>query len=182
MIYLIGGAPRAGKSIFGQRLAAKLNIGWTSTDLLMELLRTKNVAGAPTEWDASAQAIRETANWFYPCLERFVWGVSSVAEHYLIEGVGFLPEHVVQLASDYPICAIFLGCSHMTLEKFDRFPGRSVGYAALPESLRRQIAYDVPLMSALIQQEAARFDVPYIDTGDDFSNALNHAEAIILNQ
>jgi len=39
MIYLIGGAPRAGKSILGQRLCATLKVGWVSTDLLMELLR-----------------------------------------------------------------------------------------------------------------------------------------------
>jgi hypothetical protein len=45
MIYLIGGAPRAGKSILGQSTSAKLNIGWISTDLLVDLLRLKNDDG-----------------------------------------------------------------------------------------------------------------------------------------
>jgi 2-phosphoglycerate kinase len=39
MIYLIGGAPRVGKSILSQRTAARLRIGWISTDLLADMLR-----------------------------------------------------------------------------------------------------------------------------------------------
>ena len=34
MIYFVGGAPRVGKSILCQQIAAKLAIGWISTDLL----------------------------------------------------------------------------------------------------------------------------------------------------
>ena len=36
MIYLIGGAPRAGKSILVQSISAKRNVSWISTDLLIE--------------------------------------------------------------------------------------------------------------------------------------------------
>jgi 2-phosphoglycerate kinase len=48
MIYLIGGAPRVGKSVLCQQVAAKLKIGWISTDLLMEVLRAKNAEGIKT--------------------------------------------------------------------------------------------------------------------------------------
>lgn len=41
MIYLIGGAPRTGKTILGQRLAAKISASWISTDSLHQLLRVK---------------------------------------------------------------------------------------------------------------------------------------------
>ena len=91
MIYIVGGAPRAGKSILAQRVAANLNIGWVSTDLLLALMKAKNVAGMKVEWNATPKAITTNAEWFFPCLEQFVWGVSSMAESYLIEGVDFLP-------------------------------------------------------------------------------------------
>ncbi len=52
MIYLVGGSPRSGKSILGQRVSAHLGIGWISTDILVELLRVKEVADAKTEWGA----------------------------------------------------------------------------------------------------------------------------------
>ncbi len=177
MIYLIGGAPRAGKSILGQSISAKCSVGWISTDILIDLLRVKNEVGVKTTWDAAPEAIAAAAEWFFPYLERFVWGVSSHAESYLIEGVDFLPVHVAQLSANYPIRAVFLGCSHLTLERFDLFPGRSRGYAGLPEALRRQIVEDVPLWSDFIRQEASRFGYPYIDMAGDFSSRLHEAEA-----
>jgi len=67
----------------------------------------------------------------------------------------------------------------MTLERFDQFPGRSHGYARLPEELRRQIVHDVPRWSAFIRQEANRFGHPYIDMSDDFSARLQEAEAVL---
>ena len=182
MIYLIGGAPRAGKSILTQQFAAKQRIGWISTDLLMELLRVNNKPGIKSEWNGTPEAIVAAADWFFPFLERFVWGASSLAEDYAIEGVDFLPAQVAQLASRYQIRCVFLGCSQMTLEKFERFPGRSPGYNGLPETLRRQIVHDVPLWSEFILEEAARFDFACVDTAHDFSQRMLEAEAALLGK
>jgi 2-phosphoglycerate kinase len=181
MIYFIGGAPRAGKSILSQRVSASLRIGWISTDLLMDLLRVKNDTGVKVEWNAAPEAIAAAAEWFFPYLERFVWGVSSLAESYVIEGVDFLPAQVAQLSARYAVRCVFLGCSNMTLEHFDRFPGRSRGYADLPETVRRQIARDVPLWSAFVRQEAERCGIPYIDMSGDFTSHLSEAEAVITD-
>ena len=179
MIYLIGGAPRAGKSILAQQLSARLQIGWISTDLLMELLRVRGDEGAKAEWNAARENIVATAASFFPYLERFVWGVNSMAESYVIEGVNFLPAQVTQLATHYQIRTLFLGCSAMTLARFDQFPGRSRGYAGLPEALRRQIVQDVPLWSEFIRQEAHQFGYPYVDMSDDFAARLQDAEAML---
>src|SRR5688500_4911515 len=103
MIYLIGGAPRAGKSILRQQVSSRLKIGWISTDLLMELLRLKNEEGVKREWNATPEAITAAAEWFFPYLERFSWGVSSLSEPYVIEGVDFLPAQVVQLSGKYKL-------------------------------------------------------------------------------
>jgi 2-phosphoglycerate kinase len=179
VIYLIGGAPRTGKSILGQQVAAKLRIGWISTDLLFTILGITKVEGIKTEWDAAPEATTTNAEWFFPYLERFVWGVSSLADNYLIEGVDFLPAQVKQLSAQYPLQAVFLGCSTMTLEHFDRFPGRSRGYSGLPEELRRQFAKDVPVWSEFIRQECERFGYPYIDTVSDFPQKLAQAESLL---
>jgi hypothetical protein len=179
MIYLVGGAPRAGKSILSQRISAKLSIGWISTDLLMELLRVKSDEGVIVEWNAAPEAVAAAAEWFFPYLERFAWGVSSLAESYVIEGVNFLPAQVALLSAQYPIRAVFLGRSEMTLEQFDQFPGRSRGYAGLPETMRCQIVQDVPLWSEFVRQEAECFGYPYVDMSDDFPLRLSEAEATL---
>ena len=182
MIYLIGGAPRAGKSILAQQFSAKLNISWISTDLLWEVLRVKNVGGPKAEWNAAPEAITAKAEWFFPCLERFVWGVSSLSDSYLIEGVDILPTQVARLSAQYHVRPLFLGCTKMTLERLDHFPGRSPGYAFLPEAMRRQIAQDVPLWSAFVRQEAERFRYPYVDMSDDFPSRLSEAAALLTDE
>jgi hypothetical protein len=179
MIYLIGGAPRTGKTILAQRISARLGIGWISTDLLMEILRVKHVDGTKVEWNADPKAIAVAAEWFFPCLERFVWRVHSKAESYVIEGVDFLPAQVAQIAAQYRVRAAFLGCSRMTLERLDRFLGGSRGYALLPKELRRQIVHDVPLWSAFVRQKAERFGYPYIDMIGDFPSRLREADAAL---
>jgi hypothetical protein len=131
------------------------------------------------KWDAAPGAITANAEWFFPYLGRFIWGVSSFTDHYVIEGVDFLPAQVAQLSTQYPIRAVFLGCSHMTLEDFTRFPGRSKGYVNLSEAQRRQIVEDVPPWSAFIRQEAKRFEYPYVDMVSDFSQRLAEAEMVL---
>jgi 2-phosphoglycerate kinase len=180
MIYLVGGAPRAGKSILAQQFAAKLKIGWISTDLLQDLLRVRDDNASMEAWDATTGAIVANAERFFPYLERFVWGVSSLAESYVIEGVGFLPAQVVQLSMEYEIRPVFLGCCAMTLARFDQFPGRSPGYASLPEETRRQIVSDIPRWSEFVRQEAQEFSYPYVDMSDDFPARLTEAEAILM--
>ena len=179
MIYMIGGAPRAGKSVLCQQVASTLKIGWISTDLLMELLRVRSDHGMKTEWNATPDAITSSAEKFFPYLERFVWGVSSMAESYVIEGVDFLPTQVYRLSKQYQIRSVFLGCSDMTLERFNQFPGRSPGYAFLPAETRRQIVHDVAQWSKFIQQAANHFGYPYIDMSGDFSSSLQQAEVML---
>jgi hypothetical protein len=74
---------------------------------------------------------------------------------------------------------VFLGCSKMTLERFDNFPGHSRGYAALPEEMRRQFAHDVPLWSEFVRGEAERFEQPYVDMIGDFDSRLREADALL---
>ena len=179
MMYLIGGASRVGKTILAQQLCTTLKFGWISTDRLMDLLREANAPGLKMKWDAAPEAITAAAEWFFPYLERFIWGVSSFTDQYVIEGVKFLPAQVAQLSTQYPIRAVFLGCSRMTLEDFTQFPGRSKGYIDLPEAHRRQIVEDVPRWSALIRQEAERLGYPYVDMAGDFSQHLTEAELLL---
>ena len=70
----------------------------------------------------------------------------------------------------------------MTLDRFDRFPGRSIGYSFLPEAVRAQFARDIPLWSEFVRQEAERFGCPYVDMSDDFQSRLDEAEALLTGK
>jgi hypothetical protein len=146
----------------------------------MELLRVANAAGRKMKWDAAPEAITAHAEWFFPYLERFIWGVSSLTDHYMIEGVDFLPAQVAQLSTQYSIRTVFLGCSRLTLEGLTQYSGRS-GYGSLPEALGRQIVEDVPRWSAFIRQEAERFGYAYVDMVSGFSQRLAEAEMVLTS-
>jgi hypothetical protein len=182
MFYFVGGAPRVGKSILGVRVAAQLRIGWISTDVIEDLLRFKKVEGIKFEWNATPEAISAAAEWFYPCLERFLWGINSMSVDYLVEGVDFLPEHVARLSAQYPIRSVFLGRSEMTFEQFDSFPGRSKGYSGLPEDMKHRFAADVPTWSEFIRKEADRFGLKYFDTSGDFDARLDLSAAYLTQE
>ena len=139
----------------------------------------KNEEGIKTTWNAAPEAVRLNAEWFFPYLERFIWGVSSMAESYVIEDVDFLPTQVMELSKQFQVRSVFIGCSDMTLERFDQFPGRSPGYAFVPEEMKRQIVHDVPLWSEFIKQEAKRFGYPYIDMIGNFSSRSQEAEGML---
>lgn len=179
MIHLIGGAPRTGKTVLGQEVARELQIGWISTDVLLDVLRAKQVEGK-RDWNADPAAISAAAEWFYPFLERFVFGVNSLADAYVVEGVDFLPVHVSRLSALYEVQAVFLGHSAMTPENFDRFPGRSPGYASLPKDVRRRMAQDVPRWSEFVREAAERDRHPYIDMSGDFPVRLREARHVLM--
>ena len=179
MIYLIGGAPRVGKSTLCQRFASRLAIGWTSTDTLFDMLTFSGEIGKKPEWNADPNAINATADWFFPYLERYIWGISSLSNDYIVEGVWILPKQALQLAHEFPIRSVFLGCTDMSLEKLDRYPGHSKGYSNLPESMRLLISLDVPLWSRYVCEAAEQFGCPYVDTALDFLAQMNKAERIL---
>jgi hypothetical protein len=178
MIYLVGGAPRTGKTILAQQVAARLRVGWVATDVLRSLLKDEEAAG----WDASPEAISATAEWFFPHLKRFIWGISSLADDYLIEGVHLLPKQAAALSSQHQVRSVFLGRSRLNLAQFDEFPGRSRGYGSLPLEIRQQIVQDVPQWSEFVAREARAFKFRYVDTSDDFVSRVKEAEVFLTTK
>ena len=99
----------------------------------------------------------------------------------MIEGVDFLPKQITQFSTKYDIRSVFLGCTQMIFERFDQYHGHTPGYASLPEEMRRQFLNDIPLWSEFIQQEARRFDQPYIDMSDGFQSRRNEAGQLLIS-
>jgi hypothetical protein len=67
----------------------------------------------------------------------------------------------------------------MTIDQFDRYPGKSPGYAKLPIEMRLQIVRDIPDWSQFIQREASKYGYPYVDVADGFRSLMAEAEALL---
>ncbi|XOV86381.1 MAG: hypothetical protein ACFHX7_15605 [Pseudomonadota bacterium] len=177
MIYFIGGAPRVGKSTLCQMIARSEGFGWLSTDLIAEVLREAGVKLAET-WDADPERVRNQCETFFPFLERFSLGLQSMTQHYVIEGVDFLPHQLNDLKSRINLRAIFLGRSIITPQQVR--VGKSPGYAQLSESLCKQIAADVPRWSSWVEAQSDGYT--YIDMArGDFDENLKVASSSLLD-
>src|SRR5438093_683606 len=110
---LIGGAPRVGKTLLAERVAQDLHASWISTDVLSTVIRVGVPDLTRIDW-GNVNTIAAHTERFFPYLERFIWGVTSLRAPYVIEGVDFLPAQAAQLAHRFGVRSVFLGDSEMT--------------------------------------------------------------------
>jgi 2-phosphoglycerate kinase len=119
MLYLIGGAPRVGKSIIAQQLMKEKGVPWLSTDVLRSIC-----------YDLTPEALREE---FYPyvgvtdnnvvfsqpvdvivkqqiteaesmksSIKTFIKHQIDVRDNFILEGVHLLPKHIIDFYNENP--------------------------------------------------------------------------------
>lgn len=112
-IYIVGGAPRTGKSIIARRLMNSLSVPWVSTDAFRAVAQRMSppeeraikfpFGGFTSADQLNDMAIKQMLEWqitegesLHLFLRSFIDYQLGVLDNYIIEGVHFLPEHVRQ--------------------------------------------------------------------------------------
>lgn len=110
MIYLIGGAPRCGKTILSKALANKKCISWISTDSIWSIVAAsipknqiakkfpyrKTRLGVHSAKSHLAAEITESKT-LWPGISAFIERLIETRENYVIEGVHLMPELIQTL-------------------------------------------------------------------------------------
>ncbi len=180
MLYLIGGAPRCGKTLLAQRVASALGAGWCSTDTVRDVVAmlspdfaSAGGAGVPPESEADL---------FFPYFERTAESCSYLAEDYVVEGVGFLPRHVEALAPWVERRVVFVGMVKPRLDAILAHEGRNRWHRQLsPETLADLPAW-IADWSHTLREECAVASVPYVDLSSDFDAGQRDAERLLLGR
>lgn len=184
MVYLIGGAPRTGKSIIAHRLMSELTVPWISTDVLRamvhdltpegERLRKFPFKGFDSNDELSALAILEMVRYqvveaqsLELCLGSLVRHQIAVRDDQIIEGVHLLPEHVKKMmeepANAEQIKALFIISTDESLQleamrnnssHFDWLSGAS-------DKTYESVAGFVVAYGKWIQEECEKYQLPY---------------------
>jgi hypothetical protein len=184
MLYLVGGCSRSGKSLLAERIRVRHGIPWFALDALkMSLFDGAPGLGIDPEADDLL-----TADQMWPVVKGLLENILIDGRDYLVEGVNLRPAAVAELIGARPsgIRACFLGYPGMAVEtKRDlvrRFAGgpndwlEGADEAYIESHLRRCIE-----ISAEFQDECARVNLPFVDTGQDFDAALDKAERVITS-
>ncbi len=107
MLYIIGGAPRAGKSILAQRMLEECRLAYFPTDTLMMGLATAlpQLGLKPS----ASPSMRAPIMW--PILRGMAVKILENHEDYLLEGDVLMPAHAAELRKGFgsALRACFLG-------------------------------------------------------------------------
>ncbi len=173
MIYLIGGAPRVGKSLLASRLINAKPMPSFSLDFLYNLSQVKTLKGF------GGAPILEKGRLFYPTLKELLVDVERRSEDCVIDGEVILPEFIPELSKLYSIRCCFLGLSKTDIETIVKHGGHfnwpqwklENGYEAEVKDLAERTVS----RSLVIEKEAKKYGLPYFDLSTEYEQTSKAA-------
>lgn len=179
MIYLIGGAPRVGKSRLATKLVAAKPMPFFSLDFLYNLEQVKQISGF------KKAPILKKGRLFYPTLKELIVDVDRRSKDCVIEGEVVLPEFIPELSREYEIQSCFLGLSQTSIESIISHGGHFNWPLWKQENGRRNevdgLAERTVSRSLEIQEEAYKYNLPYYDLAIDYDQKSKEALHSLLS-
>lgn len=184
MLYILGGAPRAGKSIIARKFAKERGIPYFSTDYLITSLQNGSSELGIKHGQPFIPKAKRLWSFVKPLLEGFVKEV----DEYLFEGDGILPIQVNEILKKFPrrIKACFLGFTKISKAKKLALIR---GHEHLPDEwtskyLDNEVEKMVDSMfefSKYLKEECDKYSIPYIEIGNDLPEVQREVESIFFN-
>jgi hypothetical protein len=181
-LYLVGGAPRVGKSSLAQRLLAIDKIPFLPTDVLRTVLRR-----VLPELDAIDQDPVDAlllAEFMYPHIEQAAEVCVEEAACFLIEGFELAPTHVARLQAaleQAEVRGCFLGHGGFSVEGLAGYRGPKPQHRGASRAELREAAAWIRRRSRQLRDECRSAGVPYVDVGElGFEAAMRQARRLLL--
>jgi hypothetical protein len=180
MLYLIGGAARAGKTILARRICRGGRVTHFSIDKLIAGL----AATAPELGLKIRDPARKRAEILWPVLRLIAGQASRAGEDFLLEGDALLPGRVAEFISSRSLAAkaCFIGYAHANpkakLRAIRRYAAdRNDWTHKLDDAALLKLIGELRDFSESLRGECRLHGVPYFDASDRFASRLHDAEA-----
>lgn len=172
MVFIIGGAPRSGKTHIQQILLERYKIpNLPIDDLSVGFFRM------PQFGITEATKDLEKSFKMWPFLKGFIQRRTDYQDYYLVEGVNLLPEFVSEFKDNTNVRICFLGYSKITAkEKVELIlsnpshDGRTHDLSG--QKLLNKIQEHIE-RSKVIEKECEKYGLTYFDTSVDFEGTIN---------
>lgn len=185
MLYLIGGAPRAGKSMLAQRMLEQQKVAYFPTDLLTMGL-TKAMPHLGLEPNDSTST-RGPIMW--PILRAMAVTVLKNGEDYTIEGDVLMPAHVMELRERFgaAVRACFLGYATVdSVAKLHHIRRHGAGKQDwtndCDDAHLLRIIEEFKILSAHLRIECGACGLAYFDGSGDLFAAIDQAAVYLRSQ
>lgn len=181
-LYLVGGAPRVGKSSLAQRLLETDGIPWLPTDVLRTVLRR-----VLPELDAIDQDPVDAsllAEFMYPHIEQAAEVCVEEAACFVIEGFDLSPSYLVRLQAALEpteVRGCFLGHGSFSVEDLAGYRGPKPQHRGASRAELQEAAAWIRRRSRQLREECGEAGVPYVDVGElGFEAAMRQARRLLL--
>lgn len=186
MIYLIGGAPRVGKSVLATELALKLSVELFSTDdldIYPKNFPSQGFSGTPTNNKLTPKERLEFEHKKAYLYDLKITDIVSKAleenRNIIIEGVHLYPKYARWLIDQYgsdKFRSIFIGSRNkeqiVAGMKLDTNPNNWLKDAN--REVRSQVADYVAVFSEFLCGETARYNLQYFERTSDFQEDMKY--------
>jgi hypothetical protein len=183
-LYLVGGAPRVGKSSLAQRLLEIDGIPFLPTDVLRTVLRR-----VLPELDAIDQDPLDAlllAEFMYPHIEQAAEVCVEEAECFLIEGFELSPSYIARLRAalgQTEVRGCFLGHGSFSIEDLAAYRGPKPQHHCASRAELGEAAAWIRRRSRQLRGECGDAAVPYVDVGElGFEAAMRKARRLLLGR
>jgi hypothetical protein len=178
MLYLIGGASRAGKTQVADRLMKELGAPRFSLDYLITAFDQGNPSLGVVH-DLTARMVGERL-WTY--LKPMLINILEEEPLYIVEGDALLPRHAHELFDRYPemIRACFLGYPDIEVDAkvqaIKSFTGGANNWTRTASDREIQgLVLEGIRYSSELEAECAALKLPFFNTGPDFDSTIERA-------
>jgi hypothetical protein len=183
-LYLVGGAPRVGKSSLAQRLLEIDGIPFLPTDVLRTVLR--RVLPELDAIDQDPVDAWRLAEFMYPHIEQAAEVCIEEAACFLIEGFDLAPTHVARLQAALAPAEVrgcFLGHGWFSVEDLAGYQGPKPQHRGASRAELGEAAAWIRRRSRQLREECSNAGVPYVDVGElGFEAAMRQARRLLLGR
>jgi hypothetical protein len=182
MLYIVGGAPRAGKSILARRMLDEGKVAYFPTDTLMI-----GLAKAMPQLDLKPDDSPQTrAPIMWPMLRGMAVKILENGEDYLLEGDVLMPAHVVELRARFgsAVRSCFIG--YETVDSLAKLrdirhhaSGKKDWTNECDDSHLLRIVGEFKSLSEHLRIECAKYELAYFDGSADLFAAVDQASAYL---
>jgi len=175
MLYILGGAPRCGKSIIARRFVSERNISYFSTDFLIESLEK----GAP-QLNIKFGPFIPKAEKVWPILNYLMKGIVEWTESYLIEGDSLLPKYLstFQKRNKNKVSCCFVGFTKISpedkLSEIRKYSNQKDDWTNKRSDQQMLKAINSMIeFSEFLETECTKYNIKYFDVSDNFQENLD---------
>jgi 2-phosphoglycerate kinase len=182
MLYMIGGAPRSGKTTLARRMLAEHGVPYFSIDTLIASLASERPELGMRVSDPALKRVEIV----WPTIRKVVNDVLHSGDDLLLEGDVLLPKHLIEFGHEPQarIKACFIGYADADpVTKLRAIREHAAGGIDWTEELDDDrllnLIGELRAFSEYLRRECRHYKIPYFDGSTCFTSAIREAKTYL---